>query len=87
MISLFKDVIKIVVIYLSQSFYKPPKYIRLNCSHYVIYDLQSNNEINLVCRELNIKKEQYIKATREPYYFLYIDKPRKFIKKNFNETI
>ena len=31
------------VIYLSQSFYKTPKDIRLNCSHYVIYDFPSNN--------------------------------------------
>ena len=29
------------VIYLLQSFYKTPKDIRLNCSHYVIYDFQA----------------------------------------------
>ena len=41
------------VIYLSQSFYKPPKdiNIRLNCSHYVIYDFPSSNEINMISRE------------------------------------
>ena len=32
------------VIYLSQSFYKTPKDIRLNCSHFCIYDFPSSNE-------------------------------------------
>ena len=37
-------------IYLSQSFYKTPKDIRLNCSHYVVYEFPSNNERNLISR-------------------------------------
>ena len=32
------------VIYLSQSFYKTPRDIRLNCSHYCIYDFPSSRE-------------------------------------------
>ena len=32
------------VIYLSQSYYKTPKDIRLNCSHFSIYDFPSVNE-------------------------------------------
>ena len=40
------------VIYLSQSFYKTPKDIRLNSSHFCIYDFPSNNERSLICREL-----------------------------------
>ena len=36
------------VIYLSQSFYKTPKDVRLNCSHYVIYDFPSSNERNMI---------------------------------------
>ena len=32
------------VIYLSQSFYKTPKDIRLNCSHFCVYDFPSSNE-------------------------------------------
>ena len=31
------------VIYLSQSFYKTPKDIRLNCSHFCVYDFPTNN--------------------------------------------
>ena len=75
------------VIYLSQSYYKTPKDIRLNCSHFSIYEFLSANEKSSICRENSISKESYEKATEEPYSFLYIDKPRKFIAKNFNEKI
>ena len=75
------------VIYLSQSYYKTPKDIRLNCSHFSIYEFPSNNEKSLICRENSIPKELYEKATEEPYSFVYIDKPRKSTTKNFNEKI
>ena len=75
------------VIYLSQSFYKTPKDIRLNCSHYVIYDFPSSNERNMISRELNVTKDQYIKATKQPYSFLYVDKPMKTVKRNFHGNI
>jgi len=29
----------------------------------------------------------YEKATKDPYSFLYIDKPRKFTARNFNEQL
>ena len=75
------------VIYLSQSYYKTPKDIRLNCSHFSIYDFPSANKRSLICRENSIPKESYEKATEEPFSFIYVDKPRKFITKNFNEKI
>ena len=71
------------VIYLSQSFYGTPKDIRLNCSHFCIYEFPSSNERNLISRELGVGKEQYINATNKPYSFLYVDKPKKLIKRNF----
>ena len=74
-------------IYLSQSFYKTPKDIRLNCSHYVIYEFPSNNERNLISRELNVTKDQYERATKEPYSFMYVDKPKKMVKRNFYGNI
>ena len=55
------------VIYLSQSFYKTPKEIRLNCSHFCVYDFPSSNERNLISRELEVSKDQYIKATQKPF--------------------
>ena len=72
------------VIYLSQSFYGTPKDIRLNCSHFSVFmNFQATNERNLISRELGVDKEQYIKATKKPYSFLYVDKPKKLIKRNF----
>ncbi|CAH3143092.1 unnamed protein product [Porites evermanni] len=75
------------VIYLSQSFYKTPKDIRLNCSHYVVYDFPSSNERNMISRELNVTEDQYIKVTKQPYSFLYVDKPMKTVKRNFYGNI
>ena len=75
------------VVYLSQSFYGTPKDIRLNCSHFCIYEFPSSNERNLISRELSVDKEQYMKATKKPYSFLYVDKPKKLIKRNFYGNI
>ena len=71
------------VIYLSQSFYKTPRDIRLNCSHYCIYEFPSARERNMISSELGVDKEKFKKATKEPYSFLYADKPRKKVKRNF----
>jgi len=76
-----------IVIYLRQSYYKTPKGIRLNCSHFCIYEFPSANEKSLLCRENNFDKKLYEKATNDPYSLLYIDKPRKFTAKNFNEKL
>ena len=75
------------VIYLSQSFYKTPKDICLNCSHFCVYDFPSSNERNLISRELGVDKDKYIKSTKEPYSFLYVDKPMKVVKRNFYGTV
>ena len=71
------------IIYLSQSFYGTPKNIRLNCSHFCVYEFPSSNERNLISRELGVDKDQYINATNKPYSFLYVDKPKKLIRRNF----
>ena len=75
------------VIYLSQSFYRTPRDIRLNCSHYYIYEFPSSRERNMISSELGVDKEKFKKATKEPYSFLYVDKPKKKIKKNFYGNI
>ena len=71
------------VIYLSQSFYKTPRDIRLNCSHYCICEFPSSRERNMISSELGVEKEKYKKATKKPFSFLYIDKPGKQVKRNF----
>ena len=75
------------VIYLSQSFYKTPKDIRLNCSHYCLYEFPSSRESNRISSELGVDKETYKTATKKPFTFLYVDKPRKRIAKNFTSTL
>ena len=75
------------VIYLSQSFYKTPKDIRLNCSHYCLYEFPSSRESNRISSELGVNKEDYKSATRKPYSFLYVDKPKKRIAKNFTGSV
>ena len=59
-------------IYLSQSFCHTEKTIRLNSSHYCIFDIPSKNEQSMICRELNINKTDYQKATKDPFsFFIY----------------
>ena len=71
------------VIYLSQSFYKTPRDIRLNCSHYCIDEFPSSRGRNMISSELGVDKEKFKKATKKPFSFLYVDKPRKKVKRNF----
>ena len=51
------------VIYLSQSYYLTPKDIRLNCSHFCIFDSPSNAEKARMCREVNVSKKRFESAT------------------------
>ena len=71
------------VIYLSQPFYKTPKDIRLNCSHYCIYDFPSSRERNMISSELGVSKEKFKAANSKPFSFLYVDKKEKRIATNF----
>ena len=41
----------------------------------------------MISRELNVSKDQYKKATEKPYSFLYVDKPKKLVKRNFYGNI
>lgn len=74
-------------IYLSQSYHGTDKTIRLNCTRHCIFEFPSSNEQIMICRELGINKSHYQRATREPYDFNYVDKPKKRVAKNFNDII
>ena len=75
------------VIYLSQLYYKTPKDIRINCSHYIIFESPTKREKEAICSEHGIDKEAYKRSFKNEYDFLYIDKPRKIAKRNFNEGL
>ena len=74
------------VIYLSQTFYKVPKDIRVNCSHLCIFRLDSK-ENKRIANEIGVDHEVLDRAADEKYSFLYYDKPKNSIKKNFDEDI
>ena len=38
-----------------------------------------------MCSENNADKKKYREATKEPYSFLYVDKPKKRLARNFDE--
>ena len=75
------------VIYLSQSYYKTDKNIRLNCDHFILYEMSSVREESMISKETGVPIEKYKKATKSQYHFLYINKPNKTYKANFNEII
>ena len=75
------------VIYLSQSFYKTPKDIRLKLFSLLFIRIPSSRESSRISSELGVDKEKYKAATRKPYTFLYVDKPKKVIAKNFTDNI
>ena len=68
------------VIYLSQTFYKVPKDIRVNCSHLCIFRLDPKENKRIV-NEIGLDHEVLDRATDEKYSFLYYDKPLKLMKK------
>lgn len=75
------------VIYLSQSYYTTPKNVRLNCTHFCIFAIPSRRERQSILLDLGVSKEQYGAATAQPYDFLYVDKIRNTVAKNFDEPV
>ena len=75
------------VIYLSQSYFKTPKDIRLNCSHYILFESPNKSENDMIAREQNIPKTAFQTAIEKQYDFLYLDKPKKTVSRNFDENI
>ena len=45
------------VIYLRRSYFKTPKDIRLNCSHFCLFEFPSKKEVSLMCNEKNVDKK------------------------------
>ena len=70
-------------IYVSQSYFNTPKPIRLNCTYFCIGEFPTKHERNSICNELGVTREQYANATCEPFSFLYVDKPKRTVARNF----
>lgn len=72
-------------IYLSQSYYDVPQKIRLNCLHMILYPPPTKNHLNLIGKENIIDPKLFDKLGA--YEFIFVDKNRKTVKKNFDENI
>lgn len=84
--------------YLTQSYYKCPKTIRINCNNIILKKLSSNRDLKMILREYDIDKSEkemldmYKNATANQLDSLIIrldepyDSPHKFTK-NFLEQI
>ena len=81
--------------YLSQSFYKIPRLIRLQFNYLIILKLGSKRDLSMILNDcgLGIEKEEllqiYKDATKQPFNFLKIDvdasDPNKKFSHNFND--
>jgi uridine kinase len=84
------------MMYLTQSYYKTPKTIRLNVSYLILKKLASNRDLNLILSEVNlgVNKEvllalyKYTTTERSDFLMIDIDElPEKKFRKNFLEII
>ena len=86
--------LNILLCFLTQSYFSVPKYVRLNCSHYILFKLNNRRELQNIAfnHSADIYYKDFIKIYRicnkEPFNFLTIDttKDNKFIK-NFDEIL
>ena len=72
-------------IYLSQSYYDTPKKLRLNCSNMILYPPTTKNHSNLIAKENMIDTRAF--DNLKPFEFLFLDKKKKSVLKNFDEVI
>ena len=72
-------------IYLTQSYYDTPQKLRLNCSHMILYTPPTKNHCNLIAKENMIDPGLFERLC--PYEFLFVDKEKKKVAKNFDEKI
>ena len=72
-------------IYLWQSYYDVPQKLRLNCSHMILYPPATKKHLDLTAKE-NLIDPSLFKSLG-PYEFLFLDKEKKRVTKNFGETL
>ena len=72
-------------IYLSQSYYDVPQKIRLNCSHMILYPPATKKHVDLIAKENLVQPNLFNKLG--PFEFLFLDKEKKSVAKNFDERI
>ena len=88
--------LNISLCFLTQSYFSVPKDVRLNCTHYVIFKLDNERELQNIAinhsGDIDYKDfvNIYRNCTKEPYNFLTIYTKQlddKRFKKNFNDPL
>jgi hypothetical protein len=74
-------------IFLSQSYYATPKNIRINCSHFCIFNVPTKREIRSILADHNNLTEEQYRNNTENHDFISINKIQKVIKKNLDEDL
>ena len=62
-----------------------PQKIRLNCSHMILYPPATKKHVELIAKENLIEPNLFNKLG--PFEFLFLDKEKKSVAKNFDEKI
>ena len=88
--------LNISLCFLTQSYFSVPKDVRLNCTHYIIFKLNSKTELQNIAinHSADIDYKDFVNiyrdSTKEPYNLLTIDTTKsadkKFIK-NFDDPL
>jgi hypothetical protein len=82
---------KITIIISSQVYNALPLKLRKNCSSYIMSKIYNNKDLQNIEEEVGANfhdfKENYDKATKEKYNFLYIDNRNIELWKNFEELL
>ena len=68
-----------------RSYYDVPQKIRLNCSHMILYSPATKKHVELIAKENLIQPNLFNKLG--PFEFLFLDKEKKSVAKNFDEKI
>ena len=88
--------LNISLCFITQSYFSVPKYVRLNCTHHVIFELNNKRELQniFINHSADIDYIDSVKIYRdcrkEPYNFLTIDTAQPVyerFKKNFNDLL
>ena len=79
-----------------QSYFSVPKDVKLNCTHYIIFELNNKRELQniVINHSADIDYKDFVKiyrnCTKDSYNFLTIDTTQpvdKRFKKNFNDLL
>ncbi len=83
----------ISVIFISQSYYEIDKTVRLNASHYIIFDVNNKREVSALSQDVgknltNIQfKKLFFNSVSDNYSFLFVDKDKKYIPQIYRKGL